>query len=438
MNFRDTLKIEGNDLVIGGLTASELRERFGTPLYVMDESYIREVSRSFQKTIEAFYGEGAVAFASKAFSAVAMYKIINSEGLSIDVVSGGELFAALRAGFPPERIYFHGNNKLFNEIEFAVLSGVGNIVIDHPDEIEMISAAAKRLGEVQSVMLRINPGIEAHTYAAVQTATPDSKFGWAIEDKNTVELIKRAAAAENLVFSGLHAHIGSQIFEISGYEMLIDKMTSFIVKLNGLGIDVKILNLGGGFGITYTEEDPEFSGDQYAWYVKTIAMFLSKAVVEKKIKRPFLVIEPGRSIVGEAGVTLYTVGAVKTIPDIRKYIAIDGGMFDNPRYALYGSKYSAIVANKAALPASETVTICGKCCESGDIIAKDIKLAPAKRGDIIAVFATGAYNYTMAMNYNMNPIPPVVLVQDGKADYIVKPQTYEDLIRNNCLPDWLK
>lgn len=438
MNYRDTLTTKDGLLYIGGVSAAELRCRFGTPLYVMDEQYIRKVARSFEKTIEENYGDGVVAYASKAFCALAAYRIADEEKLYVDVVSGGELYVALKAGFPAEKIFFHGNNKLPTEIELAVKSGVGYIVVDHPDEIAMIAAEAKRCFTVQKLLLRVNPGVEAHTFDAVQTAKPDSKFGVAISDAATVDLIETMNATDGVKFSGLHSHIGSQIFDMSGYRMLIDYLTTYIQKLNARGIEVDVLNLGGGFGITYTDADPQFKTEDYSDYVREICSEMQRNVAEKHIKKPFLAIEPGRSLVGEAGVTLYTVGAVKAIPGLSKYVAVDGGMFDNPRCALYGSKYSAVLAEKTDVPATETVTIAGKCCESGDVITKNVLLAPARRGDLLAVFATGAYNYSMASNYNMNAIPPVVLVNEGQADYIVKPQSYEDLVRNNVVPDRLK
>lgn len=434
MNYRETLNTKDGELYIGGLSAKELVERFGTPLYVLDETYIREVSRSFADTISKHYGEGAVAFASKAFASLATFKIAKDEGLSLDVVSGGELYAAMKAGFPTERMFMHGNNKLPSEIKLAVESGVGYVVVDHPDEIDMIADAAKACGKVQKVLLRVNPGVEAHTFDAVQTAKPDSKFGWSISDDFTLKLIERMAHTEALDFCGLHSHIGSQIFDTAGYDLLVDYLTTYLQKLNSHGIEVKVLDLGGGFGITYTSDDPQFSGADYARYVERICEQLSENVARKHLKKPYMVIEPGRSIVGEAGVTLYTVGAIKDITGLRKYVAVDGGMFDNPRCALYGSRYEAVLATRTDEPATEVVTIAGKCCESGDVIARDVKLAPAKRGDILAVFATGAYNYSMASNYNMNAIPPVVLVCDGNADYIVKPQTYDDLLRRDVLP----
>lgn len=437
MNTRKTLKINGNGLLeIGGVTATDLAKCFGTPLYVLDEAYIRAVCRAFVDALQEEYGESNVCYASKALSCMAMYKLIGSEGLCADVVSGGEIYTAIKAGLKGSKMYFHGNNKLPGEIELAVKCGVKLIVVDNIAELPIIDAAAKNNLRMQGVLLRVNPGVEAHTHEFVQTARPDSKFGTPIANGEAEAAIEAIKKFENLEYRGLHCHIGSQIFDKEAYLIAIDKLTSFIKVLEEKGIYTNELNLGGGFGIYYTEEDPRYSLDDYVEYARSIAIGVKRMVELKKIRKPILTIEPGRSIVGEAGVTLYTAGTIRDIKGIRKYVAIDGGMFDNPRFALYGAKYSAIIASRA-VHADQKVTIAGKCCESGDIIAMDVKLGDVMTGDIIAVFSTGAYNYSMASNYNRNPVPPVVLVNEGKADYIVKPQTYEDIIRNDVIPDRL-
>ncbi|HKL93739.1 MAG TPA: diaminopimelate decarboxylase [Clostridia bacterium] len=437
MNTRDTLKVENGQLVIGGVSATELREKFGTPLYVLDEAYIREVSRAFLDGLKEGYGENvAVAYASKALCNIAVLKITSSEGLYTDIVSGGELYTALKAGVQPEKMVMHGNNKTDAELKMAVENSVGYIVVDSFNEIEKLDKIAKDLGKKPNVLLRVNPLVTAHTHEAVQTAKADSKFGIVIGDE-AERAIRLMIEAENLEFVGIHCHIGSQIFDYSAYEMAVEAMTSFIKRLLDDGIEIKVLNVGGGFGVFYAGSDPMFTPRRYAYTVKNLAMLVSESLKKQGIPKPMLMIEPGRSIVAEAGITLYTVGTIKDL-GVRKYIGIDGGMFDNPRYALYQSVYSAIVANKADEPFAEKVSICGKCCESGDLIGVDISLQKAELNDIVAVFSTGAYNYSMSSNYNLNAVPPMVLVKDGKADYIVKPQTYDDIIRNNCLANWQK
>lgn len=435
MNTRDTLKVENGQLVIGGVTATKLREKFGTPLYVLDEAYIREVSRAFVDGLKEGYGDNiAVAYASKALCNTAVLKITSSEGLYTDIVSGGELHTAIMAGVSPEKMVLHGNNKTIDELEMALTHGVGYIVVDNFDEIKKLNNLAGKLGKSANVLLRVNPLVTAHTHEAVQTAKADSKFGIVIGDE-AKRAIHQMVDAENLEFLGIHCHIGSQIFDYSAYQMAVHAMTDFIKLLLDDNIEIKVLNMGGGFGVFYADNDPMFTPRRYAYTVKNLGMLVSDSLEKQGVPKPMLMIEPGRSIVAEAGVTLYSVGTIKDL-GVRKYIGIDGGMFDNPRYALYQSVYSAIVANKADAPLLDTVSICGKCCESGDLIGVDIALQKAELDDIIAVFSTGAYNYSMASNYNLNKVPPMVLVKDGKADYIVKPQTYDDLIRNNCLASW--
>lgn len=439
MNLRDTLKInERGILEIGGVEATELVKQFGTPLYVLDEEYIRKVSSAFVETLKNEYGESNVCFASKAMSCMAIYKLIMEEGLSADVVSGGEIYTALKAGFKGENMYFHGNNKLPAEIELAISNNVKMIIVDNVMELETINDIAKKYSVKQKVLVRVNPGVEAHTHEFVQTARVDSKFGCSIALGEADMVIDKVMSYDNLEYFGLHCHIGSQIFDKTAFLIAIDKMTTYIKSLEDRNVFTKELNLGGGFGIHYTDEDPKYSIEDYTEYVLTVANGVKAMLERKQINKPILTIEPGRAIVGEAGITLYTAGMVREIKDIRKYVAVDGGMFDNPRFALYGSKYGAIIANRANSPQDDLVTLAGKCCESGDLITENVKLAKVEKGDIIAVFSTGAYNYSMASNYNRNFVPPVVLVYRGKADYIVKPQSYEDIIRNDVIPDRLK
>ncbi len=441
MNQRETLKINSKGhLEIGGCDAVALAEKFGTPLYVFDEDYIRRMMSVYRDTIDSEYGgNGLVLYASKAFSCMAVYRIAAQERIGVDVVSGGELYTALKAGFPAEKIYMHGNNKLPRELEFAVQSGVGNIVVDAYDEADMLDELCKKAGKKQDVLIRINPGIEAHTHAFVQTAKTDSKFGFSVSDGTAERITGYILGKRNLNLKGYHCHIGSQIFEKQSFVLAAQKAMDFIALIkNKTGFEADTLNIGGGFGIWYTDEDAKISAEGYSDYLKALISAIKDKSDEHNLRRPYLVIEPGRSIVGEAGVTLYTVGAIKDIPGIKKYVAVDGGMFDNPRYALYQSKYTVLLANRADEQCTERVTIAGKCCESGDIIAADVPLPAAKRGDIAAVLSTGAYNYSLASNYTRNFIPPAVLVKDGSAQYIIKPQTYEDIVRNDVVPEYLK
>ena len=441
MNQRETLKINSKGhLEIGGCDAVDLAKNFGTPLYVFDEKYIRDMMRVYRDTIEKEYGgNGLVLYASKAFSCMAIYRIAAQENIGVDVVSDGELYTAVKAGFPAEKIYMHGNNKLLRELEFAVDAGVGTIVVDSYDEADMLDDIAKAKGVEQNVLIRINPGVEAHTHAFVQTARTDSKFGFSISDGTAEKMSAYILKKEHLNLKGYHCHIGSQIFEKQSFVLAAQKAMDFMAMIKSdLGFEADTLNIGGGFGIWYTDDDAKISVDGYAAYLEALISAVKGKASELGLKRPYLLIEPGRSIVGEAGITLYTVGAIKDIPGIKKYVAIDGGMFDNPRYALYQSKYTVLLANRADEACTEKVTIAGKCCESGDLIAVDVPLPEAERGDIAAVLSTGAYNYSMASNYNRNFIPPAILVHGGKAEYIVKPQTYDDLVRNDVVPDYLK
>ena len=437
MNTRDTLKInQKGHLEIGGADCVDLARKFGTPLYVFDEAYIRKMMGIYRDTLASEYdGNGMVLYASKAFSCKAIYAIANSERIGVDVVSGGELYTAIESGFPAENIYMHGNNKLDYEIGEALDAGVGCIVADNYSEIDKIDAQAKKRGIVQKILLRINPGVEAHTHAFVQTATTDSKFGFSIQDGSAKAVTEYALHKENVQLEGYHCHIGSQIFEKQSFVLAVEKCMRFAAQIKAdLGFEPTKLNLGGGYGIWYTDEDPKIPAEGYAEYLKALISEVKKQARETGLRLPYLLIEPGRSIIGEAGITLYTVGAIKEILGVRKYLAVDGGMFDNPRYALYQSKYTPVLANRATEECTEIVSIAGKCCESGDLIAVDVNLPKAQSGDILAILSTGAYNYSMAMNYNRNLIPPCVLVNEGEAEYIVLPQSYHDLTRNDILP----
>ena len=440
MNYRDTLKInDKNHLQIGNFDATEIAKKFGTPLYVIDGNYVESVATVFDKTIKENYANSKVCYASKALSNMAMYKLIKKCGLGTDVVSYGEIYTALQAGIDAKDMYFHGNNKLEKELDYAISNNVGVIVVDNLIELERIDKIAKKYNKNQDIIVRINPGVEAHTHTFVQTATADSKFGSAIANDDAQIIMSKALEYKNINLLGTHCHIGSQIFDKTAFKIAVEKVTDFAKEFaSKYDFTFKIMNFGGGFGIYYTDEDVKYTIEEYADYVKNVASTFATCVKEKGLGCPMLVIEPGRAIVGEAGITLYEVGSIKDIKGIRKYLNIDGGMFENPRYALYNSKYSAILANRANDKPVEKVTIAGKCCESGDIIIKDIDLPKANIGDIVAVFSTGAYNYSMSSNYNSNFIPPMVMTYNNNIDYIVKPQTFEDLVRNNVVPEWLE
>lgn len=440
MYQRDTLKVNKKGrLEIGGCDTVELAERFGTPLYVFDERYLRGMMRVFKRTIESEYaGNGQVLYASKAFSCKAIYAIARQEGIGCDAVSGGELYTALQADFPADQIYVHGNNKTEIELTEAVEAGVGGIVVDSYSEADILNEIAGSRGVKQKILLRINPGVEAHTHAFVQTARTDSKFGFSVSDGAALDMTKHVLQLKNLDLNGFHCHIGSQIFEKQSFVLAASKVMDFIKEVKDkTGFEASILNLGGGFGIHYTDDDPVLTDKDYASYLTSVISAIKNKSEEHGLKLPYLLLEPGRAIVGEAGITLYTVGAIKDIPGIKKYVAVDGGMFENPRYALYQSKYTVVKASDMNAECTQKVTIAGKCCESGDLIAVDVNLPEVERGDILAVLSTGAYHYSMASNYNRNFIPQAILVKSGKAETIIKKQTYEDLVRNDVIPERL-
>lgn len=421
---------EQGHLTVGGMDTVELAKEYGTPLYIMDEGLIREHCRIFKESMDKYYGgQGLVCYASKAFCCKAMCRIMLEEGLGLDVVSEGELYTALSVGFPPEKLCFHGNNKTDHELSYALENGVGRIIVDNIYELERLNRLAEKTGRTANIMYRIKPGIDAHTHNFIMTGQIDSKFGFALETGEAYEAVKKAIECSHINLVGLHCHIGSQIFDIDPFVKAAEVMLTFIAKIKDeLGFEVKELNLGGGFGIRYTEEDAPVGYDKY---MEKVSEKVKEVCAEKNVKLPFILIEPGRSIAAPAGITLYTVGGRKKIPNIRTYVSIDGGMGDNPRYALYQSKYDVEVANKANLPKTETVTVAGKCCETGDLIGEGMPIQPVEPGDILAVLATGAYNYSMSSNYNRIPKPPVVMIRDGKSRVVVKRETFEDIVRND-------
>ncbi len=421
---------EKNHLTIGGCDSVELCEKYGTPLYVIDEDVVRGHCRLYKGAIDKCYdGKGLIFFASKALCVKSVVKMVQSEGLGVDVVSGGELYTALAAGMEPEKICMHGNNKTDDEIDYAVKSGVGRIVVDNVPELEKIDKAAAKYGVKQKILFRIKPGIDAHTHNFIMTGQIDSKFGFALETGEAEDTVLKALDYENLVVGGVHCHIGSQIFESEPFKEAAKVLIDFIAKIKEKsGYEMAELNLGGGYGVTYTEKDDPIRFDKY---IEEVSVVVKAVCEEKGVALPFIMMEPGRSIVGTAGVTLYTVGAVKEIPNIRKYVSVDGGMCDNPRYILYQSEYTALAANKAGDEKTEKVTIAGKCCESGDLVGENMALQSVEAGDIIAVLTTGAYNYSMASNYNRVCRAAMVAVKNGESRLIVKRESYEDLVRND-------
>ncbi len=419
-------------LTIGKNDAVELAKEFGTPLYVMDEDLIRKNCRMYKNAMDKYYdGKGLILYANKAFCSLYTCNIAKEEGLGLDVVSGGELYTALKAGFPMEKVCFHGNNKTYEELLMAVENNIGHVVVDNLYELETLNEIAKEKGKVQKIMFRIKPGVDAHTHSFVQTGQIDSKFGVALENGEAFDIIEKAIGLDGVKVTGVHCHIGSQIFDIEPFCTAAEIMVNFIGDLkDNLNLEIEELNLGGGYGIMYTQKDDPVLYDEYIKHVSEVV----KATAQKRnIKAPFIFMEPGRSIVASAGITLYTVGGIKDIKNVRKYISVDGGMCDNPRYIMYQSEYEAVIANNAGAKKNEVVTIAGKCCESGDILIKDTLMPKVEAGDILAVFATGAYNYSMSSNYNRIPRPAVVAVKDGNARVVIKRETYEDIIKNDVI-----
>ncbi|MBR5233114.1 MAG: diaminopimelate decarboxylase [Clostridia bacterium] len=431
MFVSDCLDINNDGhLTIGGIDTTEIAKEYGTPVIVYDENSIRNNCRAFVGSIDKYYnGNGRVLYANKAFSCLEMCRICNDEKMGLDVVSGGEIYTALKAGFPAEKLYFHGNNKSYTELEYALRNGVGRIVVDNPEELGNISEIAKKLGVTANIYMRIKPGIDAHTHDFIKTGQIDCKFGFALETGEAMENVKLAISTENVNLKGLHCHIGSQIFDVDPFVLAAEVMMNFIIDIkNETGVVISELDLGGGFGIMYTENDKPVAFEKY---MKPVSEKVKEIATQNGIPVPFILIEPGRSIAGAEAVTLYTVGNVKKIPDIRTYVAIDGGMTDNPRYILYQAEYTALCANKADKPRDLEVTIAGKCCESGDLIQENTMIQAVEKGDILAVLTTGAYNYSMASNYNRVPRPEVLMVKDGKVRTVIRRETYEDIVKND-------
>ena len=421
---------EKGHLTIGGVDTVDIAKEYGTPVIVYDEDSIRKNCRAFVNSIDEYYGgNGRVLYANKAFSCLEMCRIANDEKMGLDVVSGGEIYTALKAGFPAEKLYFHGNNKSYAELKYAIENGIGRIIVDNRDELQTISEIAKETGVVVNIYMRIKPGIDAHTHDFIKTGQIDCKFGFALETGEAMECAKLALSAENVNLAGMHCHIGSQIFDIDPFVLAAEVMMNFILDIKKeTGVLLKEIDLGGGFGIKYSENDNPVPFDAY---MKPVSEKIKAMCAENDIPVPFVLIEPGRSIAGAEAVTLYTVGNVKKIPDVRTYVAVDGGMTDNPRYILYQSEYTVLCANKADKEKDLKVTVAGKCCESGDLIQENTMIQSVEKGDILAVLTTGAYNYSMASNYNRVPRPAVLMVKDSEVRTIIRRETYEDVIKND-------
>lgn len=429
MKLFGTSKVVNNELNIGGVGVQELREKFSTPLYVMDQTLLEENMAIFRDNFKSDKFKTEVIYASKAFLAVAMAQLVNRNGLSMDVVSGGELFTAIKAGFPMEKLYFHGNNKTYDELELAIDNNLGTIIVDNPLELHRLNKICADKNKKAKVLLRVNPGIDAHTHEYIQTSKFSSKFGESIFDEEIFNIIKEFLNSENVILEGFHCHVGSQIFDEKPFFGAIDVMFKFAKEVEEkTGFASKIINLGGGFGIYYSEEDNPIA----------LQDFVTRMISDLEIKKEEyglsveqVNIEPGRSIVANSGTTIYTVGGVKDTFSGKKYIFVDGGMTDNIRPALYQAKYEGVIANKMLETPTLCATVAGKCCESGDVLIHDSYFAEAVDGDILAIASTGAYNYSMSSNYNRIIKPAVVFVKGGKAQLVVKRETYEDLVRND-------
>lgn len=415
------------ELKIGNIECTKLAKKFGTPLYVYDEANMTRIMNDYRENLKSSKFDSLVLFASKAFACMEMYKLVNKNGLGSDVVSGGELYAALKCGVNPENIYFHGNNKSLSEIREGISAGV-NFVCDSLDEAKMLKMVSDELKKKVNVLFRLNVGVEAHTHKFIVTAHVDSKFGMLFDSEDLKESIKLVDEASYLNLAGFHSHIGSQIFETDGFFAAIDKLVKFYKNF-----DRKlVLNIGGGFGVHYTDADKPIAPAKIA---RMLVEHVEEALASNGVEISKLVIEPGRSIVAESGYTLYTIGNIKKTPH-KKYYFIDGGMADNIRPALYQAEYDAVVANKCDSPKTEEICLAGKCCESGDIIIEKIKMAEAQRGDIVCVFTTGAYGYSMSSHYNKAQTPAVVFVDGNKARVVIERESYEDLYRNDVVNDY--
>jgi diaminopimelate decarboxylase len=411
---------------IGGVDSVILAKKYGTPLYVLDEDAVRRNCRTYYSSVKKHFPPGSTAiYASKALSFKRIYPVINEEGLGADVASAGELYIAKSAGFPMEKILFHGNGKSEADIRFALECSIGCFVVDNREELDTLNRCAGEMGIRQKIQLRLTPGIDPHTFDAVNTGKIDSKFGTAIATGQAFSLTSYALTLRNLDLQGFHCHIGSQIFDDRPFCDAADIMLDYIATVRDkTGFTASVLNLGGGFAVRYTHDDPEISIEEN---IARLGSHIMDRCGELHIPVPAVILEPGRSIVADAGVTLYTVENVKTIEDYKNYVTVDGGMADNPRYALYRSPYTVLIANRAADNPDALYTIAGRCCESGDMIQEDVPLPAPQRGDIAAVLVTGAYNYSMASNYNWLCRPALVMLRGGTETLAIRHETFADL-----------
>lgn len=416
-------------MLFAGADIGEMVEKYGTPLYLLDEGRIRENMRTQLNAMRSAFGEGSMpTYASKALCFKGLYRIAAQEGIGADVVSGGELYTALAAGFPAEKLFFHGDYKSEDEIALALERGVGFFMADNAYEIETIGRMAGDRGVTANIILRLTPGIDPHTYAAVNTGQIDCQFGTPIETGQAEELVGMALNTANIALRGYHCHLGSQIFTIEPYLLAIGKMTDFIARIKDMyGYEPDYLDLGGGFGVRYVESD---SHVDIPAMIAQIGEALTAACAEKGLKKPIVLMEPGRSIVADAGATVYRAGAIKEVRGYRTYVVVDGGMSDNPRYALYKSAYTVYNATRINEKADKIYTVSGRCCESGALLQENVALPETHSGDLIVFGVTGAYNYSMASNYNRLPKLPIVMVNDGQDKLAVRRETYEDMMRN--------
>jgi diaminopimelate decarboxylase len=431
-----TQRVNGaGHLEIGGCDVTSLAAEFGTPLYVVDEATIRQNCRDYFRAFCDRYPKVELAYASKAFLCLAVCRVMQEEGLKLDVASGGELFTALQAGFPRERVVLHGNNKSADELRMALDAGIGRIVVDNLYELGLLQEMVAGRSEPVSVLVRATPGIDPHTHRRIRTGQVDTKFGLGIGTGHALDAVRRILDTPGLRLRGIHCHIGSQLHDAEAHTAAVDIMVDFLRSIrDATGVVVEELNIGGGLGIRYLSEHQPMTLDAFA---EEVVGILRRKLDEAGLGTPVLQLEPGRFLVGEAGSTLYTIGAIKEVPGVRTYVAIDGGMSDNPRPQLYDAVYEAIVANKADRPADATVTIAGKHCET-DILIWDARIATPEPGDLLAVQSTGAYNHAMASNYNRLPRPAVVFVRDGHADLVVRRETYADLLAHEIVPTRLR
>jgi diaminopimelate decarboxylase len=429
--------VVNNHLCLGGMDTVALAKEFGTPLFIVDEDRIRNRAREFLAEARKRWSHSEIAYASKAFSCKAMCALVSQEGLHLDVVSEGELHTALQSQFPPERIEFHGNNKSARELLYALQSGVGRIICDSESEIELLSQLCAKHKKTANILVRLNPGVDPHTHASISTGNHDSKFGVPIVDGQALSLLKDITSGKfpGIRLVGIHCHVGSQLLSLEGLGEAANVMVSFANDIkNATGFEIEELNLGGGLGIRYlTDHTPPTIGE----FFDALLVPAKEAIQKFGLKPPRLVFEPGRALVGDAGITLYEVGTIKNSAHGKTFVAVDGGMSDNPRHALYQAKYHATLANRANETPCALVCVVGKSCESGDILIPEIKLPMPQRGDYLAVFSTGAYNYSMASNYNRIPRPAVIFVQNQKADIVVRRETLDDVVSHDELPSRL-